>query len=393
MHAGQSNWATTVKVPRTKRQKPVGRGGQMVERAGSAVAKDRGSNSRARQQMVGRRRVADDGPICVMVWEEMEGVWGASQGRCDARSPEWDAAREQGQAARRQASLERGRLTMEPETTIRSRKGPVVVRAVRRARSKAYASTFAAGRREVALQPGCLDGPCEEEPGPGGATSLRETLADLARCQTTKRSRGQMSRAAQSRLGIPVRLASGRAQRARGRRAGHGRSVGRTERKTLACHGPWAMGHGLWQNGGCRQRPGGGQSSHQGVTGEQVHWARFRRRLVSAILPSICTAARLERLRKPWTQARGAGANVPACDSCGHALVDARDRRLSNTTMPSPAVSPSLACQMPCPAHAATGQHCSSNVTCMLQHDHRCSPCFVTHARSSAHSIQHSKLG
>ncbi|KAH5268178.1 hypothetical protein HBI71_070120 [Parastagonospora nodorum] len=123
--------------------------------------------------MVGRRRLADDGPICVMAWQEMEGVWGASQGRCDARSPEWDAARELGQAAQRQANLERGRSTMEPETTIRSRKGPVVVR---RAKSKVYASTFAAGRREVALQPGCLDGPCEEEPGPGGGNeSARDT--------------------------------------------------------------------------------------------------------------------------------------------------------------------------------------------------------------------------
>jgi hypothetical protein len=37
------------------------------------------------------------------------------------------AGRERRQAARRQASLERGLLTMEPETTIRSRKRAVVV--------------------------------------------------------------------------------------------------------------------------------------------------------------------------------------------------------------------------------------------------------------------------
>jgi hypothetical protein len=57
-----------------------------------------------------------------------------------------DAGRELRQAARRQASLERSFLTMEPETAIRSRK-----RASRGESRQVYASTFVAGRREVAL--------------------------------------------------------------------------------------------------------------------------------------------------------------------------------------------------------------------------------------------------
>jgi hypothetical protein len=73
----------------------------------------------------------------------MEGVW--ERRKVEAGSPKWDAGRELRQAARRQASRERG-LTMEPGTAIRSRK-----RASRGESRKVYASTFAAGRREVAL--------------------------------------------------------------------------------------------------------------------------------------------------------------------------------------------------------------------------------------------------
>jgi D-alanyl-D-alanine carboxypeptidase len=57
----------------------------------------------------------------------MGGVWGASQGRAEARSPSGMQDGSFVQAARGQANLERSLLTMEPETTIRSRKRSVMV--------------------------------------------------------------------------------------------------------------------------------------------------------------------------------------------------------------------------------------------------------------------------
>lgn len=90
--------------------------------------------------------------------------------RAEARSPEWDARRELRQAARGQASRERDLLTMEPETTIRSRKRPVVSES-----REVHASTFGAGRREVALD--AKTGRAIEEPGQGVAADTRRARA------------------------------------------------------------------------------------------------------------------------------------------------------------------------------------------------------------------------
>jgi hypothetical protein len=98
--------------------------------------------------MVGtrRQRRAQVEPICVIACDEMGWDGLGERRRAEARTTSGmqnRTGRELRQGARRQANAQQDRLTMEPETTIRSRPN------ARRGESRTvYASTFAAGRRK-----------------------------------------------------------------------------------------------------------------------------------------------------------------------------------------------------------------------------------------------------
>jgi hypothetical protein len=120
---------------RCKRQPPVGRSARGA--AGAKSGLGRRETERVQFTSVSRGLAGGDLRTSAQPASSPEGRWkefGPEDVAGQSSQPRvgWDgmgmqAGRERRQAARRQASLERRLLTMEPETTIRSRKRAVVV--------------------------------------------------------------------------------------------------------------------------------------------------------------------------------------------------------------------------------------------------------------------------
>jgi hypothetical protein len=222
-----------------------------------------------------------------------------------------------------------------------------------------------------------------------------------------------MSRAAHrkaSRLGIPVQLASGRAQRARRRRAGRA-GQGRAREvswkkhgKTLACHGrigvadsdqegaslaATATGTRVSQASKCTEHDSDDvwslPSCHPSAL--QLAWRGFashgpkpggleltRQHASRADTLSWTPETSVYQTRRCPHQPRR-----PLTASSAVAASKRRSRCVAGT------LRPSLPNALDMPRQPSRhGRRCSGNVTCMLQHDHCCARCFVTRARSSA---------
>jgi len=114
---GQNGWSQD---HQTAKARKVAGGGQVVERAASAVAGS-GKDQFAR---VSEWEVKDDLQMTAQPASSPgRGEEFGKRRRASARRPEWDAGRELSYAAcaKKGPSLGQDSLTMEPETTIRSR--------------------------------------------------------------------------------------------------------------------------------------------------------------------------------------------------------------------------------------------------------------------------------